>query len=493
MRDGGLKTDKPLENEIRGRKPIVLIVDDPYRALRPLARLISPDRFETIWVPDEQQGMKVLADASNGVRVVIIDLKSSALGAGGFFHQSRNQVPHAAFLITSPLGPILHQDGDFYEFSGPSLKDNINHILSTIIRKLDAGKEAAEKEPETEVQNRERLGPIIGRSRAINKLYRLIDQLRNAPSTVLIQGESGTGKELIAQTLHRTSRRKEQPFVAVNCGAIPANLVESELFGHERGAFTSANAARKGKFEIARGGTIFLDEVSEIDRGLQVKLLRILQEREFQRVGGNEVRKTDVRVIAATGRDLRGEVQAGNFRDDLFFRLNVIPVHVPPLRERRTDIPLLIEHFLKETSQRMGLPPPTLTKKAETALLGYSYPGNVRELANTMERLCILCSGGKAAFADLPREIRAETETAGSPNDDSSCIADIPLGGVRLQEMEKELILKTLQKTAGNKTAAARMMGITRRRLYLRLSEYGIAGHGNVTWRDTKSDVCHMR
>lgn len=471
-----MKTGRANPIPAGGRKPLILVVDDRYRALRPLTRLISPVQFETIWVPNEQQGLKILNDRSNRVRVVIIDLKSSAMGAGGFFHQTRHSIPDAAFLITGPLGPILHQGGEFYEFSGSSLKDNINHILASIIHQRDAGNPAAGERPDRPDRTSERLGPIIGRGRAINEIFGLIDKLRNVSSTVLIQGESGAGKELIAQTLHRTSRRKGGPFVAINCGAIPANLMESELFGHERGAFTSANVARKGKFEIAHGGTIFLDEVSEIDRGLQVKLLRILQEREFQRVGGNEVRKIDVRVIAATGRDLRREVQAGHFRDDLFFRLNVIPVHVPPLRERRTDIPLLIEHFLEETSQRTGVSPPMLTAEAETALLGYSYPGNVRELANIVERLCILCSDGKTAFADLPGEVRAEAETPCPPDDDPSCIADIPQEGVRLQEVEKELILKTLRKTAGNKTAAARMMGITRRRLYLRISEYGIAG-----------------
>lgn len=468
-----MKTDKPLEKKDHGRKPIVLIVDDSYRALRSLARLISPDRFEAIWVPDEHQGMKILEDASDRVRVVIIDLKSSALGAGGFFHQSRNQVPHAAFLITSPLGPILYQDGDFYEFSGPSLKDNINEILSSIIRKLDAGKGAAGEHTETPERTLDRMGSIIGRSRAINKIYRLIDQLRNASSTVLIQGESGVGKELIAQTLHQTSQRRGRPFVAINCGAIPSNLMESELFGHERGAFTSAMARRKGKFEIAQGGTLFLDEISELERDLQVKLLRVLQEREFQRVGGNDTHKIDVRIIAATSRDLKAAVASGDFRDDLFFRLNVIPIYVPPLRERPSDIPLLLNHFIKVTAEEMNLNPPRLSETAERALMQYAYPGNVRELANIVERLCVMCADGEATLADLPKEIRDEASAVSA--DKGAWIGDLPHGGVRLQEMEKELILKTLEKTSGNKTAAAKMMGITRRRLYLRLSEYGIA------------------
>ena len=452
-------------------KPVVLIVDDEYRVLRALARLISPQEFTAVWVPDEQQGLATLQDQPARIRIIIIDLKSSGMGGGGFLQHARHLAPHAAVLITGPLSPFLYQGGNFYEFSGSSLKQDINGILLSVAQKMDNG-QVSPKKNGRKSERKDRFGAIIGRSDSINAIYRLIDHLQGSSSTVLIQGESGTGKELIARTIHQTSPRQNRPFVAINCGAIPANLMESELFGHERGAFTTAVAQRKGKFEIAEGGTLFLDEVGELDRELQVKLLRVLQEKEFQRVGGNNTYKTDVRIIAATSLDLSQAVQTGHFRDDLFYRLNVIPVHVPPLKERRADIPLLLDHFFNHTAGEMGRYPPVLSEGALNALKNYRYPGNVRELSNIVERLLTMCSDGKISFKDLPQEVREE---AASELQTTNVLNDLPDGGACLSEVEKELILKTLEMTSGNKAAAARMMGITRRRLYLRLSQYGLA------------------
>jgi DNA-binding NtrC family response regulator len=451
-------------------KPVVLIVDDEYSVLRALTRLISPHEFRVVWVPDEQEGLAALQDQPARIRIIIIDLKSSGMGGGGFLQHARHLAPHAAVLITGPLGPFLYQGGNFYEFSGPSLKQDINGILLSIAQKMDKGQMSFQKtgrKPEP----KDRFGTIIGRSESINAIYLMIDHLRGSSSTVLIQGESGTGKELIAQTIHQTSPHKDGPFVAINCGAIPANLMESELFGHERGAFTTAVSQRKGKFELAAGGTLFLDEIGELDRELQVKLLRVLQEKEFQRVGGNSTHKTDVRIIAATCQDLSHAVQSGHFRDDLFYRLNVIPLQVPPLRERRVDIPILLAHFFKATAGEMERHLPVLSEKALNALKDYSYPGNVRELANIVERLLTLCSDTKISFTDLPQEVR---EDAAGASQAATVLNDLPDGGACLSEVEKELILKTLKMTSGNKAAAARMIGITRRRLYLRLSKYGL-------------------
>jgi two-component system NtrC family response regulator len=455
-------------------KPIVLIVDDQYRTFQPLPRLISPDEFSPIWVPDEQEGLKVLKDRSSKVRIIIVDLKSSGMGGGGFLHRARQIAPQAAILITGPLGPFLYQGGSFYDFSGPSLKEDINTILLGIAHKM--GMEQGPKgnhgrKPEC----KESFGVIIGRSRSINEIYGLIENLKESSATVLIQGESGTGKELIAQTIHQTSPRKNRPFVAINCGAIPANLMESELFGHERGAFTTAINQRKGKFEIACGGTLFLDEIGELDRHLQVKLLRVLQETEFQRVGGNRTYKTDVRIMAATSQDLRKAVQVGHFRDDLFYRLNVVPIHIPSLKERGEDIPLLLDHFFQKAAREMGRSLPSLTKEARAALLCYSYPGNVRELSNIVERLIVTCPNGRITLRGLPEEVREEADLAAGY---SELLKELPDGGICLQEVEKELILKTLQKTSGNKLAAATMLGITRRLLYLRLSQYGLTSPG---------------
>jgi two-component system NtrC family response regulator len=323
--------------------------------------------------------------------------------------------------------------------------------------------------------HRQRFGIIIGRSKGINAIYRLIEKLKDSCATVLIQGESGTGKELVAQTIHQTGTRKSLPFVALNCGAIPANLIESELFGHEKGAFTTATHRRKGKFEVAHGGTLFLDEIGELDRDLQVKLLRVLQEREFQRVGGNRSYKADVRVIAATSRDLRKAVQAGHFRDDLFYRLNVVPIHVPPLRERREDIALLLAHFFEKVARDMGRSAPLLTAEARNLLLGYPYRGNVRELINIVERLVVMCPNGKITPDDLPEEVCVESIEEKKAS--TTLLKELPNGGVPLQELEKELILKTLKMTSWNKAAAARMLGMTRRLLYLRLAQYGFSAH----------------
>lgn len=452
-------------------KPVVLIVDDEYCVLRALARLISPQEFTAVWVPDEQKGLEILQDQPERIRIIIIDLKSSGMGGGGFLQHTRHLAPHAAVLITGPLGPCLYQDGDFYEFSGSSLKQDINGILLSIAHKMENG-QIFPKKTGRKPERKDGFGAIIGRSESINAIYRLIDHLQGSSSTVLIQGESGTGKELIARTIHQTSPRKNRPFVAINCGAIPANLMESELFGHERGAFTTAVTQRKGKFEIAEGGTLFLDEIGELDRELQVKLLRVLQEKEFQRVGGNNTYKTDVRIIAATSRDLSQAVQGGHFRDDLFYRLNVIPVHAPPLRERRADIPLLLDHFFNNTAGEMGRCLPVLSGEALNALKNYHYPGNVRELMNIVERLLTMYPDGKISFKDLPQEVR---EVAASAPQSTNVLNDLPDGGACLSEVEKELILKTLAMTSGNKAAAARMIGITRRRLYLRLSQYGLA------------------
>jgi two-component system, NtrC family, response regulator AtoC len=452
-------------------RPAILIVDDQYRTFLSLPRLISQDEYTPLWVADVQEGLNVLQDRAEEVSVIIVDLKSSGMGGGGFLHQARQIAPNAAVLVTAPLGPFLYKEGMFYEFSGPTLKQEINTILNDIVKITATEPRQGGEQKDGKAALKDHFGPIIGRSPSINKIYRLIENLKNSTSTVLIEGESGTGKELIAKTIHRMSARKNRPFVPINCGAIPAALMESELFGHERGAFTHALYQRRGKFEVAGGGTIFLDEIGELDRDLQVKLLRVLQEKEFQRVGGDATHKTDVRIIAASNQDLKRAVQTGQFREDLFYRLNVVPIQVPPLRERREDIPILIDHFFQKESKDKSIPRPSLTSEAEDALFKYTYPGNVRELSNIVERLLVISPHEKIALRDLPEEV---LEKAVQPVDSSWHLRELPEEGVPLKEVERELILKTLKKTEGNKVAAARMLGITRRLLYLRLENYGL-------------------
>lgn len=450
------------------KKPRVMIVDDSFRTLQALPGMISLEDFEPLWVPEASQALRLLKDNDNDVHIIVIDLKTSGMGGGGFLQQVRQIVPQIALLIVGPLGPFLYQQGRFYELQSPSLKQNINTILLSIAGKMGFGN-SSEVTPDPVVERKERYGVIIGKSEGINKIYRLIDNLRNINVSVLIQGESGTGKELVARTIYQTSRRSSRPFVAINCGAIPPNLMESELFGHERGAFTSASQQRKGKFEEAEGGTLFLDEIGELDRELQVKLLRVLQEKEFQRVGGNKTMLSNVRIIAATSRNLKSAVKSGFFRDDLFYRLNVMPIDIPPLRDRQEDIPILLKHFFSKSAQELERQSPFISAKAEKALREYAFPGNIRELMNVVQRIFITCPSGKVTFEDLPEELRANGKPTCKRN---SVLAELPENGVRLQEVEKELILKTLELTKGNKVAAAGLLGITRRLLYLRLSEY---------------------
>ncbi len=315
---------------------------------------------------------------------------------------------------------------------------------------------------------------IIGKSPAIRKVFKLIEKVAPTESTVLILGESGTGKELVARAIHAKSKRAKGPFVPVNCGAIPEELLESELFGYERGAFTGANRSKPGRFELANGGTIFLDEVAEMSPKLQVKLLRVLQERVVERLGGERPVPVNIRIIAATNRDLEAEVRAGRFREDLYFRLNVIPIRLPPLRERREDIPLLVEFFLKKFCEREEVPLKRLSEEAMERLLNYRWPGNVRELENLVERLVILSESEVITEEDLPEHIR-NAEKDLSVFDISG---ELPEGGIDLQEflrdIERALIVKALKAADGVKSRAARLLNINRTTLIEKMKRLGL-------------------
>jgi len=317
---------------------------------------------------------------------------------------------------------------------------------------------------------------IIGTSAKMKEVYDLIRKVCNTDSTVLIRGESGTGKELIAQALHYQGARREGPFVAVNCGAIPAELLESELFGHEKGAFTHAIRTRLGRFELAHGGTVFLDEISEMSPLLQVKLLRVLQERQFERIGGTKTIVSDFRVVAATNRDLEEEVKAGRFREDLYYRLNVIPIEAPPLRERREDIPLLIDYFITRFNRARRKKISGITDEAMQCLLRYPWPGNVRELENTMERMVILASGTKLDTQDLPDRILENLGTEPASHE----YGEIPDEGFVLSEVvadfEKRLILKALSQTGWVKNRAAKLLNVNRTTLIEKMKRFGLTG-----------------
>jgi len=309
---------------------------------------------------------------------------------------------------------------------------------------------------------------IIGRSPTMVKLLETVAQVAPSEATVLITGESGTGKEMIAGAIHFNSPRKDGPFVKLNCAAITETLLESELFGHEKGAFTGAHKRKEGRFRQAHGGSIFLDEISEMSLAMQVKLLRVLQEREITRVGGEEVINVDVRLIAATNKDLFQEIEAGRFREDLFYRLNVVTLNMPPLRERREDVPLLSKHFLEMFAEKNRKTIRGFTPQAMDQLVRYDWPGNVRELMNAVERGVVLASSEYLDEKDLPLVLKVEAIEGGATLEQA-----IP-GDLPLEEVEKASILKTLELTGGNKSEAARRLGITRRTLHKKLKKYGV-------------------
>ena len=314
---------------------------------------------------------------------------------------------------------------------------------------------------------------IIGTGRAMKRIFELVDTIAGLNSTVLIQGETGTGKELIAKAIHFNSPRKDQKLVSINCGAIPENLLESELFGHVKGAFTGAVQTRIGRFEQANGGTIFLDEIGNMPVSLQVKLLRVLQEREFERVGGNSTVKVDVRIIAATSSNLEQMVKDGTFREDLYYRLNVIPINLPPMRERREDIPLLVQKFVEHFCDAHRLDLKTVSPQVMKALMAYDWPGNVRQLENLVERMVALTGNRPAILpADLPAEIQNRDSLNLVP------LIEIPEEGINFQnvvtDMERELILQSLRKTNGNKKLAAKLLNLKRTTLIEKIKRIGL-------------------
>jgi two-component system response regulator HydG len=310
-------------------------------------------------------------------------------------------------------------------------------------------------------------GDIIGRSRVMVELLETVALVAPTEATVLITGESGTGKELIASAIHLNSPRREKPFIQLNCAAITETLLESELFGHERGAFTGADRRKEGRFRLANRGSMFLDEISEMSVAMQAKLLRVLQEKEIQRVGGEEVLQVDVRVMAATNRDLKEEIEGGRFREDLYYRLNVVTLAVPALRERREDIPLLAQHFLDSFAEKNRKQIKGFTPQAMDRLVRYHWPGNVRELMNAVERGVILCRGDYVSEMDFPLSV------SDVPGPEQEPVREELLADLPLEEVEKVTILKTLESAGGNKSETARRLGITRRTLHKKLKKYG--------------------
>ena len=420
-------------------------------------------------------GQEIIAAASGAealeevrrqpVDLAIIDLKLPDMEGTDLFEALRIIRPDAIAIMISGLATVddavTALKKGIYDFI---TKDFRMHELRKVVSKaLETQQLMAENQRlQQALKERSASGRIMGRSAAFLKVMQMVSRIAPTKTTVLLTGESGVGKELVAEAIHHQSPRRDQPLVKLNCGALPEGLIESELFGHEKGAFTGAIQQRKGRFELADTGTIFLDEISEIPPTTQVKLLRVLQEGEFERVGGTQTLKTDVRVVAATNEDLETAVAEGSFRKDLYYRLNVIHLAIPPLRDRQEDIPLLALHFLDKFCMENDRAPMGITPEAMAALRSHYWPGNVRELQNVVERAVALCQGNMVELEDLPDEVRRY-----SPEDDQ---ITVPIGA-SMEEIERRAITQTLKKTQGDKELTARLLGIGLATLYRRLKE----------------------
>ena len=447
----------------------VLIVDDERNIRSGLSIAFEDEDFDTLEAENGEVAWNIINKKS--VDLVITDLRMPVLSGYDLLKRISSTFPTLPVIVLTGHGTIedavkAMQDGAIDFFTKPV---DLDHIILTARKALQNSKILEQNRRLTEEittlkQKVQARGTIIGKSEKLTKMMSLIEQVAPTRASVLVTGESGVGKELVADALHRLSDRKDGPFIKVHCASLSSNLLESELFGHEKGAFTGAVSQKKGRFELADGGTIFLDEIGEIDSATQVKILRVLQEREFERVGGTETVKVDVRIVAATNRDLLDEVKKGNFREDLYYRLNVVHIEVPPLRERKEDIPLLMSSFLEEFNREDKRTIEGFSPAARKAMYAYSWPGNIRQLRNTIESAVVTCRGKVIDTGDLPEQIVAENR-AGE--------VSIRLG-VTLSEAEKTVIMSTLDFCEGNKTKASEMLGIGRKTLHRKLEEYNV-------------------
>jgi two-component system, NtrC family, response regulator PilR len=449
--------------EAKGR---ILVVDDERHQRDILEMILESEGYETATAGGGRQALKLCAHGA--FDVVLTDLKMPDLDGLALLSTLLQTQPNACVILMTAHGSIdsaveAMRRGAFDYLTKPLNKDELLLVLRRAIERLRLVQE--NRLLHEQLQDRFRIDNIIGAHGSMQDVFRVVHKVAASNSTVLIYGESGTGKELVARALHQLSPRRERPFFAVNVAALPETLLEPELFGHEKGAFTGAEARKIGLFEQASGSTLFLDEVGELKRDLQVKLLRTLQEREVMRVGGTERVAVDVRIVAATNQDLERAVKEGRFREDLFYRLNVIPLVLPPLRQRRTDVPLLVEHFVRKYAQAGR--PTQVSAEALRLLMSYGWPGNVRQLEAVIERALLLSESPLVEPDDLPAAVRAGigNETMGGLD------LNVPDEGLDLEALERGLILKALAKAQGNVTRAARLLGLSRRTLQYRLEK----------------------
>jgi two-component system, NtrC family, response regulator len=447
-------------------KQRILVVDDEQNARSALRAILSEEGYEIAEAADGEEALAALADFAPDL--VLCDVRMPKMDGLTLLRRAKEQGAPAVFVMMTAFAQVetaveaMRAGAENYLLK-PLEVGSVLVFIEKALEKRMLSREA--QQLRERVRDRYRLAGMVGDAPELQAVYDVIRQAAGTKATVLVLGESGTGKELIAQALHEQSPRKDKPFIKVACAALSETLLESELFGHERGSFTGATGRKEGRFELADGGTLFLDEIGEISPTTQVKLLRALQQREFERVGGTQTLKVDVRVVAATNRELAAEVKAGRFREDLYYRLNVVSVTLPPLRRRKGDIPALVSHFIEKHAKAYGKELKGLAPGTMNALLSHDWPGNVRELENAVERAIVLAKGTELTADDLPPSLRGPRPTA---HDVGSLIP-----GATMEQIEREAILRTLELVGGSTTRAAEMLGISVRTVQYRLKEFG--------------------
>ncbi|HWQ34042.1 MAG TPA: sigma-54 dependent transcriptional regulator [Blastocatellia bacterium] len=451
--------------ETTNQKRRVLIVEDDAVLRDTLARFLARVGYDAAAASDGRGALALLDESPPDV--VLTDIHMPDVDGLELLAEVKTRYPDTIVIMMTAFSSIdtaveaMRRGAEDYLSKPLQLADAQMSIERALERRSLRTRVA---QLESQARERYQFSQIIGRSAAMQRVFQIIERVAPTGSTVLIQGRTGTGKELVARAIHFNSPRAKKPLVDINCGALPENLIESELFGHQKGAFTGANETKKGLFETAHGGTLFLDEVQALRPELQTRLLRALQERVIRRVGGRENIEVDVRVIAATNQDIAEAVRKGEFREDLYYRLNVVGIHLPDLRERREDIPLLVEHFLKRFAEANHQEPRRFSREAMRLLAGYDWPGNVRELQNAVEYALAIGTGPMLTIADLPPHISGIISSKGAPE---------PVGeGRTLEEVERRHILRILEETGGNHVRAAEILGIDRRTLYRKLEKY---------------------
>ncbi len=447
----------------------ILVVDDEKNIRQGLARALELDGYKVYTAEDGSEAMKTMVKAE--IDLVISDLRMPRVSGEELLKKVSSSYPTVPVIILTGHGTVENavdamRDGAYDFLTKPLNLDR----LSLLVKRALSSRELVIKHRELQeeikkLESRKDRNVIIGKSSAMQKVFELIQQVASTKASVLITGESGVGKEMVADAIHRESQRADNPFIKVHCAALSESLLESELFGHEKGAYTGAVSQRKGRFELSEGGTIFLDEIGEINPSVQIKILRVLQERSFERVGGSQTITVDTRIITATNRNLKKEIAKGNFREDLYYRLNVVNIHIPPLRERKDDISLLASAFLKEFAEENDKPLAGIDNKASMALYNYSWPGNIRELRNCIESAVVMAKGNFIMLQDLPPDISASAEDEGTIR--------IPMG-TTMAESEKLIIRSTLNYAKGNKSRTAEILGIGRKTLHRKIHDFGM-------------------